>query len=90
MQVESLGPSLVIHIDSSFSRHCRNGAFEEMRGCLVPAIETKQIGTRELVDRIGESCSGNFRSFVSLVSYYSKRINIVSSGRPLCILVSLG
>jgi len=47
------------------------GGFEELRGCLVPAIETKQIGIREQVERIGESCS-ELRWFVSLVSLLYK------------------
>jgi len=29
-----------------------------MRGCLRPAVGTKQIGIREQVEKIGESCSG--------------------------------
>jgi hypothetical protein len=47
VKVESLEPSLVNHVNSSPSRHYRNGAFEEMRGCpggfLVLAIETTQM-----------------------------------------------
>jgi hypothetical protein len=45
----------------------------------VLAIETTQMEIRGPVDRIDESCRRNARRFVSLVSYYSNRINSVSS-----------